>query len=561
VTSDPPFTHVDLLSCRNLLIYLEPELQQQVLQVFEYALEPRGLLLLGSSESLGALEGAFEPLEKKSKLFVHRETHARRLFALPLDAPWGERHMSREERLSARSGTRHSPSSTAEQVLMNEFVPPSAIIAPSGELAYIYGRTGRFLEPAVGEPSNNIFDMAREGLRLELPAAVRASHHSKPVVVRRGLSVRTNGSYESVTLTIKPLQEPDTLRGLLLVTFDVEDGPADLSASPTSEHTSNLEAELHYVRSTLQGMVEDLESSNEELKSMNEELQSTNEKVQSSNEELSTSREELQSMNEELQTLNEELAQRNSLLSQSNDDMYNLLSSVHVATVFVDSELNVKRFTAPAKRVFRLRDSDIGRPVSDLVVNLDYQTFIEDAHEVMRTLVFAEREVQTRDGEWRQMLILPYRTANNVIDGLIITVTDIQRLKQAERESQESRALFDDVIANLPLPVLLLDHCIQIVATSVEFARRFGATQPNLVGKALSSLAPGWRHPAVTKQIDALSRGEQCPMFRVQGSLGTTFPVDVLMQPRRLSERHPLARYLFVFQDVGGQLPAAINVD
>jgi two-component system CheB/CheR fusion protein len=249
------------------------------------------------------------------------------------------------------------------------------------------------------------------------------------------------------------------------------------------------------------------------------------------------------------------------MLSQSNDDMHNLLSSVHVATVFVDADLNVKRFTAPAKKVFRLRDSDIGRPVSDLVVNLDYQTLVEDAHEVLRTLVFAEREVQTTDGEWRQMRILPYRTANNVIDGLIITVTDIQRLKQAQQDHEEARALFDDVLANLPLPAILLDNDFKIVAMSVEFARRFGATQPNLVGKSLSSLAPGWRHPALVKELEDLARGEQGPMFRVQGSLGTTFPVDVLVQARRLNDHHRSARYLFVFQDAGGQLPTPISVD
>lgn len=560
VTRDPPFTHIDLVSCRNLLIYLEPDLQQQVLALFEYALEPGGLLLLGGSESVGPLASAFELLDKKAKLFVHRSTHPRRTFSLPIDPLWGERATRREDRFVTRVNARQSAVSAAEQLLMSEFVPPSAIIAPSGELAYIYGRTGRFLEPAVGEPSTNIFDMAREGLRLELPAAVRSAHHSQQQVVRRSLNVRTNGSVEPVTLVVKPLEQPESLRGLLLVTFTIEDKSTDAVPSAPSESTSNLEAELHYVRSTLQGMIEDLESSNEELKSMNEELQSTNEEVQSSNEELSTSREELQSLNEELQTLDEELAQRNSMLSQSNDDMHNLLSSVHVATVFVDPQLNVKRFTAPAKKVFRLRDSDIGRPVSDLVVNLDYQTLVEDAQEVLRTLVFAEREVQTTEGEWRLMRILPYRTANNVIDGLIITVTDIQRLKQAQQELRDSRTLFEDVLASHPLPVVILNGKLEVLAASMEFVRHFHVTDPQPAGKSLGELGSAWRHPALAERLQALAGGDGCPVFRLQGNFGATHSVDVLVHSRRLRTVHPAARFLLAFQNVGGQLPPVITV-
>lgn len=559
VTRDPPFTHINLLSCRNLLIYLEPELQQQVLNVFEYALESGGLLLLGSSESLGAVHSSFELLDKRAKLFAHRALHPRRTLSLPIDPLRADRFGRREDRMVR--GVRHSASVLAEQLLMSEFVPPAAIVAPSGDIVFIHGRTGKFLEPAVGEPSTNLFEMAREGLRLELPAAVRSAHHSRQPVVRRGLDVRTNGRFESVTLAVKPLNDPEPLRGLLLVTFQIEEPSAERGQPTPSEHTSNLEAELHYVRSTLQGMIEDLESSNEELKSMNEELQSTNEEVQSSNEELSTSREELQSLNEELQTLNDELAQRNALLSQSNDDMHNLLSSVQVATVFVDAQLNVKRFTAPARNVFRLRESDIGRPVSDLVLNLDYETLVEDAQEVLRTLVFAEREVQTASGEWRQMRILPYRTANNVIDGLIITVTDIHHLKGVERDRDRQRALLEELLASMPLPLLLLDDSFRIVAASVDFGRRFGITEPKLVGKALASLAPGWRHPALAERLAALSRGEPCPILRLAGTLGTGYPVDVLVHPRRLERPEVGVRYLLLFQEVTPSLPQAITLD
>jgi two-component system CheB/CheR fusion protein len=220
----------------------------------------------------------------------------------------------------------------------------------------------------------------------------------------------------------------------------------------------------------------------------------------------------------------------------------------------------VKRFTSPAKKVFRLRDSDVGRPVSDLVVNLDYQTLVEDAQEVLRTLVFAEREVQTSEGEWRLMRILPYRTANNVIDGLIITVTDIQRFKEAQRQMAENRALLEDVLACLPLPLVLLDESFHILAVSVEYARRFGATEANLVGKALDELGTAWRHGAVVARLEGLARGEPTPPFRMQGDLGAPLPVDVVVHPRRLRTVHAQVRFLFLFQEASAlPLPPTLN--
>jgi len=552
---DPPFTNIDILSCRNLLIYLEPDLQEQVLSLFDYALVPGGLLLLGGFESVGGLNTAFEPIDKEARLFAHCATHTRKTWSLPIDPLWTERPLRREDRLVNRAAQKHSAATIAEELLIEEFVPPSAIVSPMGEIVYVHGRTGRFLEPAIGAPSVNIFDMAREGLRLELPAAVRAAQQGESVV-RRGLNVRTNGHYESVTLRVKPLTEPESVRGLLLVSFELDDARSGPRLG-NGDATSQLEAELQHAQSALQGSIEDLESSNEELKSMNEELQSTNEEVQSANEELSTSREELQSLNEELQTLNDELAQRNRLLSQSNDDMHNLLSSLQVTTVFVDAQLNVKRFTLPARKLFKLRDSDIGRPVSDLAINLDYPNLVDDAEEVLRTLVFTEREAQTSDGEWRMVRITPYRTANNVIDGLTITVTDIQRIKELERERETLQDLFDGVVGDTPKPFVVLDAELRITTASLEFARRFCATGAHLVGEPLGALGVGWRQPPIAERLGALARGEACPPFRLQGSFGASLPVDVIVHPRRLQETNRATRYLLLFEDVAAPPPAA----
>jgi two-component system CheB/CheR fusion protein len=194
-------------------------------------------------------------------------------------------------------------------------------------------------------------------------------------------------------------------------------------------------------------------------------------------------------------------------------------------------------------------------------VNLDYQTLVEDAQEVLRTLVFAEREVQTTEGEWRQMRILPYRTANNVIDGLIITVTDIQRFKDAEHIMEERRALFDDVMASLPMAMVLLDEKLAILTASVEFARRFGTTETNLIGRQLTELGSGWRHRSVRERLQMLQSGEPCPAFRLQGNLGTPLPTDVLVHPRRLHVQRSHARYMLVVQDVAPAVSAPVDAD
>jgi two-component system CheB/CheR fusion protein len=310
----------------------------------------------------------------------------------------------------------------------------------------VHGRIGLFFEPAPGEPTQNVFSMAREGLRSELPAAVRRAISNKTPVVRRGLQVMTNGGFSTVSMTVRQLREPEALRGTFLVSFELEGETRPHSKKresrrgKQSEHMSIVEDELRRTRENLQGTIEELETSNEELKSANEELQSTNEEMQSANEELETSREEMQSLNEELQTVNAELQERNRALSQTNDDMQNLLNSTDIATVFLDDKLKVKRFTTSAKKVFRLIDTDIGRPIADLAANLQYDSLVEEATDVLRTLVFREREIQTKSGEWRLMRIMPYRTHENLIDGLVMTFIDIDRFRRHASDSETTRS-------------------------------------------------------------------------------------------------------------------------
>jgi two-component system CheB/CheR fusion protein len=309
---------------------------------------------------------------------------------------------------------------------------------------YINGRTGKYLEPAAGKANWNIFAMAREGLRYELTNAFRKAVRQKDPVTVKGLKVETNSDEERVIVTIRAIEEPEALRGSFMIVFTDEASLPETKIKGRSRAGSagqrELEDELKRVREDLQSTREEMQTSQEELKSSNEELQSSNEELQSTNEELTTSKEEMQSMNEELQTINTELQAKIDELSRLNNDMNNLLNSTDIATVFVDNALSVRRFTIQATKLFKLIGSDIGRPLTDLATDLDYPKMSEDAREVLRTLVFVEKEIATHDGRWFAARIMPYRTLENMIDGVVITLTDITTAKTLEAKLRETLA-------------------------------------------------------------------------------------------------------------------------
>jgi two-component system CheB/CheR fusion protein len=439
--NDPPFTKLDILCCRNLLIYLTQEIQKKILPLFHYSLNPSGLLLLGSSETIGSLSVLFSTVDSKWKLFARKELApaAKSAVELPLlPAAERKRRPSREEAME----NSQIPLLAMER-LLETFAPPAVFIGETGDILYVSGRTGRYLEPAAGEASMNAFTMAREGLRFELAGAVRKAVRSKQDVTVKDLKVRTDDGSRRVNLTVKPFVKPESLRGVLMVVFEEQDAPRPpatrpqphgrLSKAGQNARLTELEDELKFTKEHLQTTVEEMETSQEELKSANEELQSTNEELQSTNEELTTSKEELQSLNEELITVNAELQNKVEELSRTNNDMKNLLNSTEIATIFLDNELNVKRFTAPATRIVNLIATDVGRPIGHLVSNLRYETLEADVREVLKTLVFKEMHIETKNGAWYLMRIIPYRTLENVIDGVVITFTDFTGFKKLEQ--------------------------------------------------------------------------------------------------------------------------------
>jgi len=442
VIMDPPFTKLDILICRNLLIYLTPELQKKLLPLFHYSLKPGGVLFLGSAETVSSFSEQFTPINIKSRLFRKRESI---LPAEPVAFPASFAPVlpGIPKELSIVN-TAPNLQTLADQLLLQHFSPPAVLVNDKGDIIYISGRTGKYLEPAAGKANWNIFAMARDGLRFDLGSAFQKVIRNKEAIIVKGLKVGTNGGSQSVDVTVRPIEEPEALRGMVMIVFNDVAKPLkkELSSrfgtSPSENaRVSELELEIQQLRETLQTTREEMQSSHEELKSTNEELQSTNEELQSTNEELTTSREEMQSMNEELQTVNAEQQSKMSELSRINDDMRNLLNSTEIVTVFLDNELHVRRFTTGADKLFKLIPGDVGRPLSDITCDLDYPGMIEEAREVLRTLVFSEKPITAKDGRWFKVRIMPYRTMDDIIGGVVITFADITAAKRLESELRE----------------------------------------------------------------------------------------------------------------------------
>jgi PAS domain-containing protein len=459
---DPPFTKLDILSCRNLLIYLTTEVQKKLLPMFHYSLNPGGILFLGSAETIGEHTGLFAPLHGKSRLFRRTESILR-----PEQVVFPSSFSSASPSTAPEAGPAPispvSLQSVADQLVLQRYAPPAVLTNDKGDICYVSGRTGKYLEPAAGKANWNVFAMAREGLRYELGDAFQKALRKKERVTLHGLTVGTNGGTQCVNVTVQQLDEPGPLHGLVMIVFTDVVAPVAAKASgrpakppARSPRLAELEQELVQVRGEARANHEEMQTSQEELRSANEELQSTNEELQSTNEELMTSKEEMQSLNEELQTVNTELQNKVDELSRTSSDMKNLLDSTDIATLFLDKDLNVRRFTPQATKIIKLIPADVGRPVTDLVSDLHDPTLADDVREVLRTLASMEKAVAARNGRWFTMRIMPYRTMDDRIDGVVITFMNITAAKTLEAKLRGQHARLEQdakqVRARKPAP-------------------------------------------------------------------------------------------------------------
>jgi two-component system CheB/CheR fusion protein len=495
ILKDPPFSKLDLICCRNLMIYLSSDLQNKLIPLFHYALNPGGILFLGSSESVGEYTGLFETLDRKAKIYQRKDA-VPSLQRMPLGSflPPMMHGMGFPLRGNGKNRLREKLPlrDLAEQTLLQLLAPSSALVNAHGDILYLHGRSGMYLEPATGEVGiYNILKMARDGLRRELIMSLHKASLENEIVRCPGLSVRTNGHFSKVNLTVcpvisdngTPLQSP-----LYLVVLEEcpvtgsdlnvpQEKPAAEGSGADSARQEKLIASLRQQllanEEYLHAANEELETSNEELKSSNEEMQSVNEELQSTNEELETSKEELQSVNEELATVNAELQNKVTDLSRANNDMNNLLSGTGVATVFVDHHLRILRFTPTASLLINLISSDIGRPVGHIVSNLiDYDRLVADTQDVLDTLIPKEVQVQTVNGNWYAMRIMPYRMLDNVIEGAVITFVDITEakslymnnteLKRLQEVLQRSEATLKSIVDNTPDYINIIDRDLSV---------------------------------------------------------------------------------------------------
>jgi two-component system CheB/CheR fusion protein len=463
ITLHPPFTRLDFLSCRNLLIYMDPELQKKLIGMFYYSINPDGIMLLGSSETPGNQNHLFTTVD--SRLKIYKRTLSGQMPEV-FDFPSSfSRSKSSIAKTTAQNWQGLNIQTLADNLLLEHYAPSGVLVNEYGDIIYIHGHTGKYLEPAVGKANLNIFAMLRDDLRNEFHTAFHRTISKKESVVLHNLRLKTNGSTQNINIDLKWIDKPELLYGTVMIIFtDVKEAEEPHLLPKTGEKNVHgirqreMEKELHRMRDSMQNTLEEVQTSQEELRSANEELQSTNEELQSTNEELTTSKEEMQSLNEELQTVNAELQAKVDDYSRVNNDMKNLLNSTEIATLFLDKELNIRRFTVAATKIFKLIKSDIGRPFTDQATDLNYPGLADDATEVLRTLVFIQKEIPASDGRWFLVRIMPYRTSDDRIDGLVITFINISDHKRLEEKLLENEKMFHLLLgASTDVKVILSD--------------------------------------------------------------------------------------------------------
>ena len=564
VIKDPPFTKLDLLSCRNLMIYLEPELQNRLLLEFHYALKPGGVLFLSPSEGTGNHPELFAALSRKAKFYRAIRSAVVTRATTTASLAWAVGGGPKERDEAVKKGTGANFAELTRRALLESFAPVSVVADAKGNILYVHGETGKYLRPAPGQATLNVVDMAREDLQLDLRAALHAAANHGTATLERNVPVTTDGNSQTVRISVRRLADTDASEGLTLVSFQDVAGPVPpkpahrrrAAGSPEAQRIEDMARELAYTRENLQATIEEQQASNEELKSTNEELQSTNEELQSTNEELETSKEELQSLNEELITVNGELQAKIEQLAETQNDMKNLLENTNIGTIFLDQQLTIRRFTREAARVYRLVATDVGRPLADIksVIEGDDPLFGQ-AQSVLDSLAPCERQIRTVGGASFLARIQPYRTLDNVIDGVVLTFTDISQRVGAEEAVAAARALAEGIVDTVREAMIVLDEGLKVVTASRSFYRRFRVTSDETLGRRIYELGNGqWNIPALRELLETiLPRDQSFDGFAVEHVFPAIGRCKMLLNARRFvggTSQTPLI--LLAMQDAGG---------
>jgi len=510
IAADPPFSRMDLISCRNLLIYLEPLLQQHLMPILHYALKPSGLLWLGASETTGPFRELFEVEDAKHRFYLKKPQATRVPVPLLLAGPRGERPAP-VELLPVSQGRRgEDVQREADRILLARFTPPGVLVTDELEILQFRGDTGAYLAPASGRASLNLLKMLREGLLLPVRSALARAKRDASAIRREGVRVTSNGGSRLVDIEVVPVKAARGGRDCYLLLF--HEPPLQPERLPNGEpppsreveeESKQLKQELIATKEYLQSVIEQQEAANEELQSANEEVQSANEELQSINEEIETSKEEIQSSNEELATVNEELQTRNAELGQSNNDLMNLLASVQMAIVMLGSDLRIRRFTPMAEKLLNLIATAVGRPVTDIKLNVDVPDLEQILVEVVETVQPYQRDVQDRNGRWHSLRVRPYRTLDNRIDGAVIVLVDIDSIKSTAESlrvgAERLRIMYD----RAPLGIFETDLDGRFERVNDKFVELMGRSRNSLLVLASQDIT----HPDdVASDMEAFDR-------------------------------------------------------
>ncbi|MEX0938094.1 MAG: chemotaxis protein CheB [Pirellulales bacterium] len=543
---DPPFSRLDLATCRNLLIYIQRDVQRDIIELFHYALKPEGYLVLGTSEMIEAGD-LFRVEDKKCCIYRKRNVPAPepRLPVFPLER-------SRKAMQDGHADPQSAPMAfgALHQRIVEQYAPPSILISPDDKVVHLSEHAGRYLLTPGGEPTMNVYQLVRRELHLELRTALDVARSKHEPVTTQPVLVRFDGEARFVVMHVRPSVEPrpDEFAVVLFEgrpTAEVHGeemhaaGPkksSSLTNDQVTDHAQDLELELRQTRQRLQVIIEEYEAGQEEMRASNEEMQSTNEELRSMMEELETSKEELQSMNEELQTVNQENRHKVEELSQLSSDLQNLLAATDIATVFLDRELRILRFTPRAGELFSVRMTDRGRPLSDLTHRLGYGTLHEDAAQVLDNLIPIEREVEDDSGRCYLTRVMPYRSLEDHILGIVITLVDITSRKKAEEELAAAKEYAESIVETLHEPLLVLDRDLNVKSCNSAFYEHFQVSPLNTAGKKVYELGNGqWDIPALRKVLeDVLPTNEEFNEYEVTHEFDTIGRRVMLLNGRRL---------------------------
>jgi two-component system CheB/CheR fusion protein len=564
IIKDPPFTKLQMISCRNVLIYFDAELQTKVLPLFHNALMAGGILCLGSSETIGNHSDMFSVVDRKWRIF--RVKGAEAIPAGPFEASTAAapgRGARPESALPIKRREETAMGTLAEKIILDRYTPPYVIIDDKRNILYFHGKTSRYLESAPGKASLNIFEMAREEVRLELRTALRKAVTRGLDTTVDGLQIKTDGGFRTVNLEIRHLPPPESMPGMLMVVFrelaltkGQKPGNAPPPSRKMSRHIAELEHELRSTKEKLHTTIEELETANQELGSTNEELQSSNEELQSTIEEMDTSREELQSVNEELTTINTELQIKADEASQNINDMNNLAASTMIANIFLDNDLRIKRFTPATADVLNLVETDIGRPVGDFSLKLDYPDLEKDIAEVLRALALKERVVRHRNGLWYIARILPYRTMENVIDGVVITFVDITEQKRTQAALQDALAYAEGIVETAREPFVVLDADLRVITANTSFYQTFKTSRGDVEKKRIYDLGNSqWNIPALRELLERiLPESTRLEDFEVAHDFPEIGRKRMLLNARRIHQHGMQTRMiLLAIEDITGR--------